>query len=419
MSAREGPFVWALLLGKTAMNNQQKIFSGLVALGLGFGCAGQQQGDATNLDLAVVTKEKIGNISAVDLAVCFPKPPALPDKINVSVLTGLLVASRPLVMECLVDPKNRGAAEATEFTLESTLNEGKLTHKFTGTNTTPQGEKCVSAAVDRFVAASPDWASKAAATTGPVTAKVPFQHSSANMPAVKMGTGEASDVAGTIRLAQGGLCDCYAPWKDAEPPVLKASVMLKKGAAPAVTIDASMAPGATQVVACLQPKVAALPLKTTSDELTAPYVFAFANSMGTGMYMNATPDMAFMQYDSVRNQYFGASLVADGGRIIAAEAYGALGQQYKKDPKSVTIAQLQTSCAALLTAHDGYISALEKQLGLEEKAVMMLTDFAAKDGSWTPVKEGTVEHVARSKKDVESAKAIRAEDAATCAKLKI
>jgi hypothetical protein len=239
------------------------------------------------------------------------------------------------------------------------------------------------------------------------------------MPSVKWGVSEASDAAGTIRVAQGSFCDCYAPWKDAEPTTLKVGLKLKKGAAATVTFDASTDATATQVAACLQPKVTALPLKTTSDELTAPYVFAFANSTGADMYANATPDMAFMQYDAVRNQAFGASLIADGGRLVAAEAYGALGQQYKKDTKSVTILQLQQSCDGLLKAHDTYIAALEKQLRLEEKAVTMLTDFAAKEAEWTPVKEGTVEHAARSKKDIEAAKAVRVEDAATCAKLKI
>jgi hypothetical protein len=401
------------------MKHQQKIITGILALSLGFGCGGEKQkGDAKAPD-PVVTRQKVGNISAVDLAVCFPKAPALPDKINLTVLSGLLVASRPLVMECLVDPKNRGPADATEFTLESTLSGGKLTYKFTGTNTTPDGEKCIGAAVDRFVASSPDWTTKAGATTAAVTAKVPFQHSATNMPSVKWGVSEASDAAGTIRVAQGSFCDCYAPWKDAEPTPLKAGLKLKKGAATTVTFDASTDATATQVAACLQPKVTALPLKTTSDELTAPYVFAFANSTGADMYANATPDMAFMQYDAVRNQAFGASLIADGGRLVAAEAYGALGQQYKKDTKSVTILQLQQSCDGLLKAHDTYIAALEKQLRLEEKAVTMLTDFAAKEADWTPVKEGTVEHAARSKKDIEAAKAVRVEDAATCAKLKI
>jgi len=401
------------------MNTRQKIFSGLLAIGLGFGCGGQQQGEAKPA-APVVTTLKVGNISPIDLAVCFPKTPALPDKINKSVLTGLLISSTPLVLECLVDPKNRGPAEATQFTIESTLNGGKLTHKIEGTNLTPDGEKCIGAAVDRFVASAPDWTAKATATTASVTAKsFPFQHNAATMSAVKMGMSEASDVAGTIRMAQPGFCDCYGAWKDAEPGVLKAGVKLKKGAAPAVTFDASTDATATQVAACLGPKVSALPLKSTADELTAPYTFAFANSTGTGMYANATPPMAFAQYDAVRTQYFGASLIADGGRLVAAEAYDALVQQYKKDPKSVTIKQLQDSCDAMLKGHDTYVAAVEKQLALEEKAVTMVTEFAAKDPSWGPTKEATMQVPAQSKQDLEKAKAARADDAAICAKLKI
>lgn len=401
------------------MNTQQKVITGLLAIGLGFGCAGQQQQQDAKAPEPKVTQVKVGNISPVDLAVCFPKAPALPEKINSVVLTGLLVSSRPLVMECLVDPKNRGSADDTNVTLESTLSGGKLTHKISGTNLTPAGEQCIGAAVDRLVASAPDWAAKAGAVQGSVTAKAPFQHSAASMPAVKMGTSEASDAAGTIRLAQSTFCDCYAGWKDSEPGELKASVKITKSAAPTVTFDASTDATATQVAACLQPKVSALPLKTTSDEVTAPYTFFFANSSGTGMFTNAKPAMAFMQYDSVRNQYFGAMMVADGGRAAAAEVFDGQVSQYKKDPKSVTIAQLQKSCDAMLGEQDAYIAALEKQLAIEEKGVTMLTEFAAKDPIWAPIKDGTVEHAARSKKDIENAKEARAADAANCAKLKI
>ena len=73
----------------------------------------------------------------------------------------------------------------------------------------------------------------------------------------------------------------------------------------------------------------------------------------------------------------------------------------------------------MLVAQDAYIAALEKQLGVEEKGLSMLTELAAKDSSWAPVKDGTVEHVTRTKKDIVSAKDARTADGAMCAKLKI
>jgi hypothetical protein len=85
----------------------------------------------------------------------------------------------------------------------------------------------------------------------------------------------------------------------------------------------------------------------------------------------------------------------------------------------VTIKQLQDSCDGLLKGHDAYIAALEKQLALEEKAVTMLTDFAAKDAAWMPVKDANVKLPEQTKKDLDAAKAARGEDAAICAKLKI
>ncbi len=387
-----------------------------LALGLGLGCGGASQ-TGQGPTGPVSTQQRIVNINPVDLGVCFQQAPALPEKINAQVLTGLLVAARPLVMECLVDPKSRGPADETSLALKTTLSGGKLAHAITGQNITPGGEQCIKAAVDRFTATAPDWAAKSQTPTS-VTAEVQYSHVASVMPSVKLGITEASDVAGAIRLAQGGFCDCYAPWKDADPAVLKAQVKLTQAGAPAVTIEPSTEPAATEVAACLQPKVAALPLKTTASELTAPYTFMFLSSARDALFTNAPTVLGFAQYEVVRNQRLARSVIAMGARTAAAEGYDALVQKYKKDPTSVTLEQLTNGCKALTDADDGYVAVLEKQLDLEQKAVAMLADAATKDAVWTPVKDATQINVDQTKKDIEMGKKYKADDLQACPKIK-
>lgn len=388
----------------------------LLALGLGLGCGGASQ-TGEGPTGPVSTQQRVVNINPVDLGVCFQQAPALPEKINGEVLTGVLVAARPLVMECLVDPKNRGPADETSLSLKTTLAGGKLAHAITGQNVTPAGESCIKAAVDRFAATAPDWEKKAQAATN-VNAEVQYKHIASVMPSVRMGVSEASDVAGTIRLAQAGFCDCYAPWKDADPAFFKAQVKLTQTAAPAVTIEPPADPAGAQVAACLQPKVAALPLKTTSTELTAPYTFMFVNSAKDGLFKSAEPPLAFAQYELARNQRLAAGVLAMGARTQAAEAYDALVNQYKKDPASVTLEQLTSGCGALTGADDAYVAALQKQLELEQNALAMFTDFAAKDAAWAPVKDATQGQIDETKKDIETGKKFKEADLGACPKVK-
>ncbi|MDI3289742.1 hypothetical protein [Polyangium sp. 15x6] len=390
----------------------------LLALGLGLGCGGASQtGQGAGPTGPVSTQQRIVNINPVDLGVCFQQAPALPEKINSEVLTGLLVAARPFVMECLVDPKNRGPADETDLALKTTLSGGKLAHAITGQNITPAGEQCIKAAVDKFTATAPDWEKKAGAASN-VTAEVQYKHIASVMPSVKMGVGEGSDVAGTIRLAQGSFCDCYAPWKSADPVVLTAQVKLTQAGAPAVTIKPPTDPNGTQVATCLQPKVAALPLKTTSTELTVPYTFMFLSSAKDGLFQGAPPPIAFAQYELARNQRLAAGVIAMGARTQAAEAYDALVNKYKKDTASVTVEQLKNGCAALTQADDAYLAALQKQLELEQSAVAMFTDFAGKDAAWVPVKDATQGNVDVTKKDIENGKKFKEADLAACPKVK-
>ncbi len=388
----------------------------LFLLGIGLGCAGQTGGAGATGPTS--TQQRIVNINPIDLGVCFPKAPAIGDKLNDEILTGVLIAARPVVMECLVDPKNRGPADETKLGIKTTLTSGKLSHVLEGANTTPAGEACIRTGLDKFAASIPDWEKKAQAS-GTAKAEVQYQHVASVMPSVKMGVSEGSDVAGTIRLAQPTYCDCYGAWKDAPPAVLKASIKLTEKGAPAITIDPSTEAGAAEVTACLQPKLAALPLKTTSLELTTPYKFMFLNSSHDGMFPGAAPELSFAQYELARNQRLATAVIALGSRSIAAAAYDNLVQTYKKKPESVTAAQLIEGCNALVKTDDDYIGTLEKQLTLEQDALKMLTEFTAKDATWAPVKDGTTQNVDATKKELENGKGYKKADQDACPKVKL
>jgi len=399
------------------MTNHRKV-AVLLALGLGVGCGAastQEKGPGG----PVSEQQRIINISQADLGVCFTRPRALPDKLNGEVIIGLLVAARPVVMECLVDPRNRGAGDETSVTVKATLGGGKLTYAVTGENTTAGTETCIRGALDKFTGAIADFGAKAAAAQGNISGEAQYVHVGGAMPGVKLGVNEVSDVAGTIRLAHGSLCDCYAAWKDAEPAPLKATIKLGAKATPAVTFAASQDPKAQEVAACLTPKVAALPLKTTSTELTVPYTFYFLNSSLDAPFTQASPELSFSQLEALRGQRSADSVIAIGGRTVAAEAYNALIQQFKAKPESVTIEQLQNGCNGLLKADDGYIGALEKQLDVEQKMLSLLTDLAGKDPTWGRAKDGAQGQVDATKKDIDSAKKNKVADTDACPKTKL
>lgn len=394
-----------------------RTFAALIALGLGVGC-GAAQTPEKGAGGPVSEQQRIINISQADLGVCFPKPPAVPDKLNNDVVIGLLVAARPVVMECLVDPKNRGTADETNVTVKATLAGGKLTYAIAGQNTTAGTEACIRGALDKFTGAIADFDAKAAASKGNVSGEARYLHTVGSMPGVKLGVNEVSDVAGTIRLAHASLCDCYGDWKEAEPATLKATIKLGAKTAPAISFAASEDPKAQAVVTCLAPKLSTLPLKTTSTELTVPYTFYYLNSSLDAPFTQASPELAFSQLEALRGQRTAESVIAVGGRTVAAEAYDALIQQFKAKPESVTLEQLQNGCNALLKTDDGYIGALEKQLEVEQKMLSLLTDLAGKDASWGRAKEGAQGQVDATKKDIDNAKKNKAADTDACPKAK-
>jgi hypothetical protein len=370
-------------------------------------------------------QQKIAAVGYFDVATLWPTPPAIPARVNKEVLTGVEVAARPLVMECLVDPKSRGAAQSTRVAVDASLTDAGVDHEITGENLTPAGTACIDGALKKWTAAIAGLNAKAA--SGPVASHVEYEHVVGVSPAVTLGVSEASDVAAAVRLALPGWGDCLADWKAAPPRMLKATIKLARPAGsppPAQTSPAAVAfdpagdATAEKVAACLEGKIAKLMVKTpTSEALQVPYLFRFVHSNVGDPLPGATPEVQFAQFDLVRARRAAEAAIAVGERAAAAGAYDLAVKNYKaKAQPEVTVKELKDKCAALLAADDHVVGAMKKQLAIEEATHRFAGEQKAKDPSWAEAEAASAQKMAQAQKDVESFQGFRKSDEGACPK---
>src|SRR5688572_2737044 len=104
-------------------------------------CAGTQKADtadtAAKQAAPVQERLKITNQPAFDVATCHPRQLTLPTPPNQAIIIGALVSARPQLLECLVDPENRGPAQTTKVTVKATVDTTGGKHAITGENLTP------------------------------------------------------------------------------------------------------------------------------------------------------------------------------------------------------------------------------------------------------------------------------------------
>jgi hypothetical protein len=374
---------------------------------------------------STIEQQQIAAVGYFDVAAVWPSPPAIPARANKEVLTGVEVSARPLVMECLVDPRNRGADKRTHVVVDATLGDAGVDHKITGENLTPAGTACLDAALKKWTGALPALNAKAAA--GPVTAHVEFEHVVGVSPAAVLGVSAASDVAATVRLSLAGWGDCLTDWKTASPRTLKAMIKVARPAAtppPAqtapseVTFEPSGDPGADKVAACLKGKIAALQVKSpTSESLGVPYTFRFVHSNVSDALPGVTPDVQFAQFDLNRARRLAEAAIALGDRVEAAGAYDQAVKGYKAKAKpEVTVKELKDKCAALLAADDRTVEAMKKQLAVEDATHKFAAEQKAKDPSWAEAEAAAAQKVAQAQKDAEAFQSQRKSDEGACPK---
>ncbi|QSQ24716.1 hypothetical protein JY651_07145 [Pyxidicoccus parkwayensis] len=380
-------------------------------------CAGQQKTDAAAGGKSVPTEERvrITNQPPFDLISCFPRELKMPEHNSQGVVLGALLAARPQVLECLVDPKNRGPAEATKVSVKTTVTDQGATHAITGENLTPEGTACIQKVLDTQV--QPAALAKGAQ---PVEATIPFEHTATGLNSVKFGINEGSDFTGAVRLAQPSWCDCYANFKDKVPPALTAKVKLvKTQQTPAeVTFEPSGSTEGDQLAACLQPKIAALPAKLSSDELGFSYRFVHFNSAAPeAAAATLPPELRFLQLDLVRTQRAADQAIADGARTPAAQAFAEVVDRYQKTKNYKLFDELESKCNTLVAADTRVTEALTGRQATEQAALAIAQEMKAKDAEgWTEAEAATQKNLDETVKELAEAQKIATQDKSACPK---
>jgi hypothetical protein len=382
-------------------------------------CAGTQKTDAGaaggGQNVPTEERVKITNQPPFDLVSCFPRELKMPEQASQGVVLGALLSARPQVLECLVDPKNRGPAPATKINVKTTLTDQGATHAISGENLTPEGTACIQKVLDTQV--QPAALAKGAQ---PVEATIPFEHTASGLNSVSFGINEGSDFTGAVRLAQPTWCDCYANFKDKVPPTLTAKIRLVKAQqTPAeVTFEPSGSTEGDQLAACLQPKIAALPTKLSSDELGFGYRFVHFNSQASEeASATLAPELRFLQLDLLRTQRAADQAMADGARGPAAQAFAEVVDRYQKTKNYKLFDELESKCNALVAADTRVTEATEGRLATEKAALAIATEMKAKDAEgWSEAEAATQKNLDETQKELAEAQKIATQDKGACPK---
>lgn len=380
---------------------------------LAAGCATTQQEAKSSGPTTKEERMRITNQPPFDVAVCQPKKLTLPQPANQGILVGAVLSTRAELMECLVDPKSRGSADTTRVVVKTTVNDQGGTHTISGENLTPEGQACIQKVVNERVplTALPKGSQ-------PVESESTFVHETGNSASVKFGLNPGSDYSGTVRLAQPTWCDCYAGFTGKIPPILKATVDVKKGSATAsdIAFDSVGTPEGDQLAACLKGKMMALPVKVETDELKFPYRFIHFNSQATEPSAELTPELRFLQLELVRSQRSADSALAFGARSNAAEAYDAIVSKYQKTKDWKLVDELKSKCKALTDAAQAWVNSIDAQLQTDQATKALAAELKAKDSAWGEVETKTQEVINNTQQDLDNAKKRLEADQAACPK---
>jgi hypothetical protein len=378
-------------------------------------CAGQQKPPPAQQAAPVQERLRITNQPAFDVASCQPRQLTLPQPPNQAALTGALVAARPQMLECLVDPKNRGEAPSTKVVVKSTVTPEGGSHAVSGENLTPAGTQCIQSVVDKQI---PLTALPAGAQ--PVEGTTDFTHEAGTSPTVKFGVNEGSDFSGHVRLGQATWCECYAGFTSQTPAMLTARIKLVKGQA--VPAEVSFEPsGNTEtdaLAACLKQKVAALPAKLSVDELTFPHRFIHFHSNSAEPTGNLPAELAFLQLELVRAQRSADVAIAFGARSNAAESYDAAVKQFQatKQKTFALVDGLKAKCATLVKAADTWVAAIQAQQQVEQAMVANAQELKAKDPAWGEAETASQKILTETTNDLATAQLRRQDDENACPK---
>jgi len=404
-------------------------------------CAGGQSTGSAGA--APAERQRVQNIVPFDLATCFPTKVDLGKHANEYTLQAAYRAARPAINECLVDAKVQTPGATTKGKATMTIDSSGATVSVTGEGLQPAGAACIEKAIKAQLEGV-----TAPANSKPLTLDAPFEREPNSM--VRMGVNEPSDIQGTIRLALPQWCSCFESVKTQAPPELTGNVTLtrediakyadrvptlKDGGTPTVfskTVTSQLQPfdpSGAQMAACVNQKIEALPLKSTSETYIAPVQILLLNTNGSlAMPANTPPQLQFGQMDAVRELRQAEAFAALARRQNVANAYDGQVQAYQaaansKDSKKrkaagTMVKDLKGGCATLVKVDDEYTKALEAQAGVEQQALTLAQTLKAKDPAWAEAEKASGGALADTQKQIDASKQLRAANEKACPKEK-
>jgi hypothetical protein len=374
---------------------------------------------------------KVVNVLPFDLGVCFLQPVAVATPVNEIALSGLWLAARPAVVECLRDSRNYVAGKSSAFKLTLTLSDAGYTRVVESEGLLEMGRKCIEDAVGRT---SPTLEPLAAGSKPVVyTAQVPELKTDQ----VRFGVNEFSNVAGVIRLAMPSMCSCFEVYKTTPDPapvdlrvqVTKAPEKFKfpDGGMPRpveVTFTTSGAPPA--MTSCAEGKLSALNYPSTSEQIVVPYRFFFINALAqsSDVAALADPSLKFAQLEAMAYQRSAATQLQQARVVAASTRYNGMVNEYrtlsKSNPKKANamVKDLSTACQQLVTQDDALIAAGEAEYKLHQETLAVIAAGKAKDPTWAETEAGTQKLAASAQAVITKGREIRTADEKACPKLK-
>ncbi len=381
-------------------------------------------------------KDKIGNFVPFDLAVCFLKPAAaVAPPVTDTVLSGLWILARPLVLECMADTRFYVAGKSPAFKMTLSVGEGGFTQTVDSEGLTAFGKKCVSDAVLRVSPPLP----ALAAGSKPATFSEQWPELPASME-VRFGMNEFSDVTGTVRLALPSMCSCFEPFKTGPDPAaigLKLQVTHEPekfkspdGGTPA-PVEVTVANGPPEVRSCLSSKLAALPFGASGgpatmlgQQIVVPYEITFLNGLATSSDTSGLPDnVRFAQLDVMAVPRAATSQLELARKVATGDKYNALVKQYqelnKTNPKQAKgmLKDLVAACKQMVAQDDVYIASLKSEAQLRQEQLSVASALAAKNPSWANLETAAKKTAADSDALVGKAEQLKTSDEKVCPKV--
>jgi hypothetical protein len=181
-------------------------------------------------------------------------------------------------------------------------------------------------------------------------------------------------------------------------------------------VDLTNDTSSDEVATCLHHKIQAVepgPIGTVMQFVTPLY---FIHSGVSESLMSSPPSIQYAQLHSLQHQRAADVVTREGTRSEMAIRYQALVKKAKTSRKAVKPAELGEACTELVKADASWLSALSRQLEVQEETVSLASELKEKDSGWAQVEKSARPALSSIQAAYEKAKTVRNEDSAQCTK---